>query len=242
MILILLGLLSRVSAGEAKAAVASNFIVPFQKLVNVFKAETNHDVIIISGSTGKLYALISHGAPYDLFFAADSRRPRLLEEMDKIIHGKRLAYAEGRLVFWSQESINYNEQGIPKILSETHRMVIANPELAPYGQAAKLTMTALDIWQEQSKKLIRGENVNQALHYIKSGNVRSGFVGLSQIMELNDEMRKRENLWITPENFYEPIIQEAVLLSDNPVAEQFYNFVSSMRSQKIIKEYGYKIP
>ena len=90
-----------VAADEIKIAVATNFTAAMNDLVARFEQQTEHTVLVSSGSTGNHYAQIKNGAPFEAFFSADSERPRLLEQEGNAVAGSRFLYAVGRLVLWS---------------------------------------------------------------------------------------------------------------------------------------------
>ena len=131
-------------AEETRAAVASNFLSTFRILVSGFGQTTNHQIVIISGSSGKLYAQIQHGAPFDLFFSADQHRPGLLEKEGTAIKGSRFPYALGRLTLWSPEANFIHTDGKTALTQQSFaHLAIANPKTAPYGRAAEQTLRSL---------------------------------------------------------------------------------------------------
>ena len=85
-------------------AVASNFRAAAEEIAGEFTKSSGVKVRISSGSTGALYAQIVNGAPYDVFLAADARRPQLLDEEALALSGSRTSYATGSLVLWSADS------------------------------------------------------------------------------------------------------------------------------------------
>ena len=167
-------------AGEARIAVASNFNTAIHALKPKFEDATDHTLTVSTGSTGKLYAQIRNGAPFDVFLAADSRRPRKLAEAGALARNGRFTYAEGRIALWSPDPDRV--QGPSTLAAGDFRhLAIANPETAPYGLAAKQTLTDLGHWSEFQDRLVRGENIGQAHQYVASGTPGLGFVALSQI-------------------------------------------------------------
>lgn len=235
------------SAEEIRAAVASNFATTFTSLARAFAGQSRHRVVIATGSTGKHYAQIRHGAPFDLFFAADAERPILLEQQGFAAKGSRFIYAYGRLVLWQpQHSL---AGGLPaegsaenQVLSDLKRarfryLAIANPGLAPYGKAAEETLVKLGLWERFSNKIVRGENIAQAFHFVSSGNAQMGFVARSQIINLPniDSL----HYWDVPGSYYQAIEQQAVILKNSPAATDFMAFVLSPAGTQIIREGGY---
>ncbi|UZE97369.1 molybdate ABC transporter substrate-binding protein [Alkalimarinus alittae] len=232
-----IGLNVHASAGEIRVAVASNFSDTIKALAHSFEKQTGHHVVVVVGSTGKHYAQIVHGAPYDAFFAADIERPQRLEREGYAIPSTRFTYAIGKLVLWSP-----NEDLVDESLSifqsaEFRYLAIANPKLAPYGLAAKDVLQAKGLWASLQTKMVRGENIGQTYQFVKSGNAELGFVAYTQVKNKID--RREGSVWMIPQSLYTPIEQQAVLLKSNPVARSFLSFVKSEESKIVIQRYGY---
>lgn len=229
-------------ADEIYIAAASNFTETLKQLGKQFEAQTDHKVIMAFASTGKQYAQIIHGAPFDIFFAADSKRPKLLEDQGIAIPKSRFTYAVGKLVLWSPQSDLVNADLIDKnakILGSMkfNYLSIANPKLAPYGRASQEVLEAHKQWDDLQNRLVRGENIGQAFQFIKSANAELGFIAYSQIKRPKQAIAG--SFWIPPESLYKPMNQQAVLLKDKPAVRQFLNFLKSDEAQKIIQSYGY---
>ncbi|UTW45142.1 molybdate ABC transporter substrate-binding protein [bacterium SCSIO 12696] len=223
-------------------AVASNFLAAAKALKADFEQRTEYRLKLVPGSTGKHYAQIVNGAPFDVFLAADSDRPIALEQQQKVT-GKRFTYAVGRLVLWSQDPklVSGGEVLYAKNLS---RLAIANPKLAPYGRAAQQVLNALKI-DAPNWTLLRGENINQALHFVHSGNAELGFVALSQLVALHmrhDVDTELGSYWLVPATLYDPIEQQAVPLSSNLATDVFMTYLNSPAGRDIIRRYGYQLP
>ncbi len=239
----LLGLLLLVAqsayAGSASVAVASNFLAPAQRLVQAFEKETGDSVKLSAGSTGKLYAQINAGAPFDLFFAADDKRPALLEKEGVMVAGSGYTYALGRLVL-----ISADPKGAvgPDSLKGTGKIALANPAVAPYGRGAMQVMGMLGTAAGE-ERLVKGENVSQVLHFVVTGAAPVGFVALSQIKGKGGELIGSS--WIVPHDLYDPIAQSCGLLkrgADNETAKAFLAFVKSPKGKRIVSDFGYRLP
>jgi molybdate transport system substrate-binding protein len=213
-------------------AVASNFYYASMELAELFKLESGQSITIVSGSTGKLFAQIKHGAPYDLFLAADSRRPALLES---VVGQKSFAYAYGKLVLWSSNIVLPRKWG-SSVLSQSniHYIAMANADLAPYGRAAKEVLVRSNLFDGNQDKLVFGENISQAFHFVRTGNASIGFVALSQVINY-----KKGYYLKVPSHLYTPIEQRGILLSDNDVAKSFVTFITSSKSKQMIRGFGY---
>ncbi len=229
-----------VTAEEIRVVVASNFTDALREIAGRFEMKTQHKVSVISGSTGKHYAQISNGAPFDVFFAADVKRPELLEQQGLALPGSRFTYAVGKIVLWSPDqdyidtSANVLKQG------KFNHLSIANPKLAPYGRAAQQVLKKLGLWNKLQGRMVRGENIGQAFQFVKSGNARLGFVAFSQIKKPDNAIEG--SFWQVPESLYDPIDQQAVLIKDNEAARAFLDFVRQDEALQIIRNFGYGVP
>src|SRR5690606_17187656 len=148
---------------------------PMAALVERFEAETAHRVRITTGSTGKHYAQIRNGAPFDAFFAADAERPRLLEDAGVGVPGSRFTYAIGRLALWSPRSEYVDAEGKIREDGGFRHLAIANPSLAPYGAAARDVLAAKGVLDALERKLVFGEDVGQTFGFVHSGAAELGF-------------------------------------------------------------------
>jgi molybdate transport system substrate-binding protein len=236
-----------VSAGaaeEVRVAVATNFLTTLNEIITSFKTATGHTVVVSSGSSGKLYAQIQNGAPFELFFSADVKRPQLLEEEELAVKGSRFVYAVGRLTLWSPESNLVKGDG-PTILSKGSfkHLAIANPKTAPYGLAAEQTLKKLDLWESLKDRMVQGENIGQTFQFVFSKNAQLGFVALSQV--LDPKINGSGSRWDVPASFHDSLEQEAVLLmagQNHTAAKAFLDYVKGEKSRAIIERFGYGLP
>jgi len=224
-----------VRAEQALVAVAANFLRPAEALVEAFETASDHQINLAGGSTGQHYAQIVHGAPFDVFLAADSDRPTLLEA-EGLGEG-RLVYALGRLALYSRSkapvALGFSS------LNDVRFVAIANPALAPYGRAAKEALDHAGLWDEMQDRIVQGQNVGQAFGMVASGNAEVGLVALSQALASQGDH------WKVPADYHEPIRQEAILLNrgkGNLAAEGFLNYLASDAAQAVIEEHGYDRP
>jgi molybdate transport system substrate-binding protein len=231
---------SLVHAAEVRVAVAANFIGTLDELGKAFHAGSGDTLVVSSGSTGKLYAQIRNGAPYDVLLAADVERPRRLEQEGLAVPGSRFTYARGQLVLWSREPGRVDADAQVLRSGRFRHLAIANPLTAPYGVAAMQTLEHLGLWEALAARLVRGEDIGQTFQFVQSGNAEIGFVALAQVRELNPAARG--SWWLVPAKLYEPIEQQAVLLTrarDNAAARAFLTFLCSVRAREIIQASGY---
>jgi molybdate transport system substrate-binding protein len=228
------------AADEVKVAVASNFRETLTAVTVRFEQRSGHEVTLISGSTGKHYAQIVNGAPFDAFFAADAQRPRLLEQQRRIVAGSRFTYAVGKLVLWSPQDHLVDPDGEVLRSGSFHHLAIANPELAPYGAAARQLLQALGLWESLAGKLVRGENIGQVYQFVFSGNAELGLVARAQ-MTLPGRS-SMGSAWEPPQTLYDPIEQQAVLLRDTPSGRALAAFMQDEEARALIRSYGYDVP
>jgi molybdate transport system substrate-binding protein len=230
-------------ADEIYAAVATNFHNPLKALVKEFEKRSEHKVIIISGSTGKLYAQIVHGAPFDIFLSADEIRPQLLIKEGRAISGTQYSYALGKITLWSP-SLNIISDSLKStfLTNKFSHIAIANPITAPYGMAALQTIKKIGLLNKLKPLIVYGENIGQVFHFVFSKNAELGFVALSQILDPKNKL-KGHRIDI-PSKYYDPIKQDIVVLrrgKNNKGAMDLWHFLKSRQAQEIIKQYGYEL-
>lgn len=232
---------SPVKAGEATVAVASNFLSTFKQLAHDFQKQDGHSIRTVSGSTGKLYAQIIHGAPFDVFLAADGERPRLLAHNQKAVRATQFTYARGKLVLWSADPKLISGEGASVLRRGAFRhLALANPKTAPYGKAAFTALHRLRLWTTVLPTVVQGENINQTFQFVATGNAEMGFVALSQI--LDPRLKISGSHWRVPEHLYDAIDQDAVLLThgqSNPAAQAFLLYLKSDSALNIMRSFGY---
>lgn len=239
-LLLALVLPQTLAADEIRVAVASNFRPALAAAAERFQRSSGHEVVLIPGSTGKHYAQIVNGAPFDAFFAADAERPRRLEEERRSVPGSRFTYAIGRLVLWSPDADRVDPAGDVLKSDAFRHLAIANPELAPYGAAARSVLQALGQWETLGPKLVRGENIAQTFQFVISGNAQLGFVARSQLEAPGQAFGGSS--WLPPQELYAPIEQQAVLLRETPAARSFMTFMRGEEARAIVRAYGYDSP
>ncbi len=228
-------------AAEVQVAVASNFIGPMQRIAARFEADTGHKALLASGATGKLYAQIRNGAPFDLFLAADERTPKKLEEEGATVKGSRFTYAIGKLVLWAPQAGFVDDRGEVLRDADFEHLAIASPRTAPYGAAAMEVLERLGLAEALASRLVTGENIAQTYQFVSTGNARLGFIALSQVMV--DGKLGAGSLWHVPAELYAPIRQDAVVLgrgSDNPAARALADYLRGSVATEIIRAYGYE--
>jgi len=220
-----------------RVAVAANFTEPAAQLARAFeKQHPGAKVELSSGSSGKLFAQIANGAPFDVFLSADADRPKKLEKQGLAVVGSRKLYALGRLVLVGSGLKSSDGESVLR-QGEFKHLSIANPATAPYGLAAQQVLVKLGLWEKLQPRIVRGESITQAHQFVTSGSAELGFVALSQL--LADKAPR----WDVPPSLHEPIRQEAVLLNhgaDHPLADDFATFLEGAFAKTTIVAAGYQ--
>jgi molybdate transport system substrate-binding protein len=229
-------------AGEVQVAVAANFTAPMQQIASAFARDTGHKAVLAFGATGKFYAQIANGAPFEVLLAADDETPARLEKDGLTVPGSRFTYATGRLVLWSAKAGFVDAQG--KVLQGTGfaHLAIANPKTAPYGAAAVEVLHKLNLYERLQPKIVQGENIAQAYQFASTGNAELGFLALSQVTR--DGKFTSGSGWIVPASLHSPIRQDAVILlkgSANPAAKALADYLKSDKARTIIRSFGYQL-
>jgi molybdate transport system substrate-binding protein len=229
-------------AGEVQVAVAANFAGPMEKLAAQFQKDTGHKAVVASGATGKFYAQIRNGAPFEVLLSADDETPARLEAEGQVVAKSRFTYAVGRLVLWSAKA-NYVDAGgaVLKTGDFTH-LAIANPKTAPYGAAAVAVIDKLGLTARLQPRLVQGENIAQAFQFASTGNAELGFVAQAQVWR--DGKFTAGSGWIVPATMHAPIRQDAALLTrgaKNPAAQALLDYLRSDKAKALIRAYGYEV-
>lgn len=234
-------------ADQALIAVASNFSGTAAELAADFHKTTGHTIVITAGSSGKLYAQLSNGAPFAAFLSADVERAQKLEQDGLVVPGSRFTYAVGRLALWSASPRNAGKScGAELRLGHFDKLALANPLTAPYGAAAIEVLKAMGIDPDKlAGRLVQGENIAQTLQFVESGSADLGFVALSQVLPGSNAARVGTCLWEIPMQQHQPIEQQAVLMkkfAGNAAASGFLAYLASPRALKTIEAHGYALP
>ena len=221
-------------------AVASNFGAAAREIAAQFAQRSGYEVRITTASTGKLYAQIVNGAPFDLLLAADAERPLRLETAGAGVPGTRYTYALGGLVLWSRQAEDCHsalQRDVGGLIA------IANPDTAPYGAAARSFLRQSGLWGEVQGRLVIGENIAQTLQFAASGNAELGFIARSQLQA--PSLPPSTCSWPVPGEMHDPIDQQAILLQRGAASEgarAFFEFLRSDAGRAIILRHGYALP
>ena len=228
-------------AGSVQVAVAANFTAPMKQIAADFEKDTGHKAVLTFGATGKFYAQITHGAPFEVFLAADGETPARLEKEGAAVNRSRFTYATGRLVLWSAQPGLVDAQGEVLKKGGFKKIAIAAPKLAPYGAAAVEVISKLGLQAALELKLVQGESIGQAFSFVSTGNAELGFVALSQVYE--GGRITSGSAWVVPANLHSPLRQDAVLLAkgkDSKAATQLMAYLKTDKAKAVIRSFGYE--
>ena len=239
-----LSLLFSVSAhaAEVSVAVAANFTAPMKAIAAEFALDTGHVAKPAFGATGKFYAQIKNGAPFQMLLSADDETPAKLAMEGYADPASRFTYAIGTLVLWSAQPGFVDAKAEVLKRGQFNKLALANPKLAPYGKAAIEVLTGMGLLDTLAPKFVQGENIAQTWQFASTGNAELGFVALSQVMK--DGKIGSGSGWIVPAKLHTPIRQDAVILAagkGNPAAEALMKYLKSDKAKTIIKAYGYDL-
>ena len=227
-------------AETALVAVAANFSDAAKKIETVFEADGGYQIDLTIGATGKLYAQIKQGAPFDAMLSADQKTPMKMQDEGLAVTGTAFTYAVGKLALYSTDPKMLDGRDGTKILAEGlfRHLAIANPELAPYGAAADAFLKNLSLKTRVEARIVTGENIGQAFTMVQSGAAELGLVAYSQVLKEG----KDGSSWLVPQSLYPPIKQDAVLLKHgeaNQAAIAFLAFLKTDEALAIMKSHGY---
>ncbi len=227
-------------ADEVQVAVAANFTAPMRKIAADFEKDSGHKIQLEFGSTGKFYAQIKNGAPFDVLLAADDQTPTRLVREGSAVAGSQITYAIGKLVLWSAQPGRVDDQGAVLKQAAVSHVAYCNPKLAPYGAAAVAAMKSLGVFDVLRPKLVEAEDIAQAYQFVVSGNAEIGFVALSQVFK--DGRIAGGSAWVLPAQLYAPIRQDAVVLEhgkNDAAAAELVKYLKSDKAEAVIRSYGY---
>ena len=233
--------LGLVHAGVVSVAVAANFSAPMQKIATVFGQDTGHKAVLSFGSTGKFYAQIKNGAPFQVLLAADDETPSRLGTEGQALAGTQFTYAVGRLVLWSKQPGLVDDTGEVLRTGRFERLAMADPKLAPYGAAAVESLTRLGLLPSLQARLVQGDSIAQAYQFVATGNAALGFVALSQVT--SGGRLSEGSAWVVPAHLHAPLRQDAIVLAmgrDNPAAAAFMVYLKGDKARAIIRSFGYE--
>jgi molybdate transport system substrate-binding protein len=219
---------------------ASDLAFAFDEIIPRFERAAGVKVTLVLGSTGNLARQIEHGAPADVFFAADESFVDRLVVGGTLIGDSRALYAQGRLALATARTAGPKLTDLRQLReARIRRVAIANPVHAPYGRAAREALTASGLWDAVQPKLVYGENIRQTLQYVQTGAVEAGVVARS-IADVP------EIAWVPVDpTLHRPLNQTVAVVRRSPRPElglSFVQFVNGSQGRAIMKRYGFRLP
>lgn len=229
-------------ADDVSVAVAANFTGPMQVIAVLFERDTGHKASLAFGATGKFYAQITNGAPFEVLLSADDETPARLVKEGHAVAGTPFTYAIGKLVLWSADPKLVDAKGEVLKKGGFKHLALANPKTAPYGAAGLQVMSKLGVAEAIKPLIVQGENISQTHQFISTGAAELGFVAYSQVIK-NGAIGSGSG-WVVPGNLHDPIRQDAVILTkgkNKPAASALLNYLKGEKAQAVIKSFGYEL-
>jgi molybdate transport system substrate-binding protein len=243
--LLLTASVSVATAQELRIAAAADLQFALKDLGAQYENQSGSKLSISFGSSGNFFAQIQNGAPFDVFFSADSDYPRKLQAAGLIEPASFTIYAQGRIVLWAPpgSSFDFAKKGLATLLDERiQKVAIANPEHAPYGRAAAAALKNSGWYETLKPKLVFGENISQTAQFVQSGNAQAGIVALS--LALSPAMKDGQR-WEIPADLYPPLEQAVVILkssANKAAAHAFLRYLRTSDAQRTLARYGFSEP
>jgi len=230
------------AAQSITVAAAADLQSAMQEVAERFHKETGKDVKLIYGSSGNFFQQIQNGAPFDMFFSANLDYPKKLEAAGLSEPGSYYEYAKGKIVLWVPKDSTLDlSSGLQALLNPSiKKIAIANPQHAPYGQAAVAAMQKADIYDKVKDKLVLGENISQTASFVVSGSADAGIVALS--LALSPNMKDKGRYAEIPATQYPPIEQACIILNSSKnkeTAKQFLSLIKTAEITETLRRYGF---
>jgi molybdate transport system substrate-binding protein len=242
---LLVSIISQVCvAQEITVAAAADLQFAMQDVAARFQKETGKTVKLTYGSSGNFFQQIQNGAPFDMFFSANLDYAKKLESAGLTVPGSYYEYAKGKIVIWVRNDSKLGlSSGMQVLLDPSvKKIAVANPEHAPYGQAAVAAMQNDKIYERLKDKFVLGENISQTASFVVAGAADVGIVALS--LALSPNMKDKGRYVEIPAVEYPPIEQACVILlssKNKETARQFLSFVKTAAIGDVLRSYGFDV-
>jgi molybdate transport system substrate-binding protein len=232
-------------AQEITVAAAADLQFAMQDIAARFQKETGKAVKLIYGSSGNFFQQIPNGAPFDMFFSANLDYAKRLETAGLTDPGSYYQYARGKIVIWAPKESKIDLSSGMQVLRNpsVQKIAIANPQHAPYGQAAVAAMQKEDVYEKVKDKFVLGENIAETASLVVSGSADVGIVALS--LALSPNMKDKGRYVEVPSGEYPPIEQACVILvssKNKETAKQFLSFIKTAAAADTLRKYGFDVP
>jgi molybdate transport system substrate-binding protein len=232
-------------AATTLITVASDFTKPMTEIAAEFEKATGHTAKLSFGSSGKAFAQIQSGGPFEVYLSASEKYPLELEKSGHVVAGSRFVYAIGKLVLWSAKPGYVDDKGEILKTGNFKHIALADPAHAPYGVVAEEVMKSLGVLDKLRPLFVMGENISQTFQFVSTGNAELGFIAFAQVIDINTGKIGSGSGWMIPDNLHGPFNQTAVLLkkgAENPAALALVDFLKSPPALAIIEKYGFGLP
>lgn len=242
--LLVVGICELCSAQSITVAAAADLQFAMQDIAAQFHKQSGKEVKLTYGSSGNFFQQLQNGAPFDMFFSANLDYPKKLEFAGLTEPGTNYEYAKGRIVIWAPKGSKLDlSSGLKVLLNPSIRKIaIANPQHAPYGQAAVAAMQKEGIYDRVKDKFVLGENISQTASFVVSGSADVGIVALS--LALSPSLNDSGQYFEIPSADYPAIQQACVILRSSKnidTAKQFLSFMKTASAADTLKKYGFDI-
>jgi molybdate transport system substrate-binding protein len=234
------------SGNELLIAAAADLNPALNEIAQQFQKSTGVQVKVSFGASGALTQQIQNGAPFDVFFSADTDYPRQLIAQGQADAASLYQYSLGKLVLWVPASspLDVEHKGMEVLLDPSAKKIaIANPQHAPYGRAAVAALKHGGLYDRLSDRLVLGENVSQAAQFAESGNAQAGFVALAHAM--SPAIKNMGKFWVVPEDYYPPLEQGVVTIARSQhkkEAAEFLDYLKTKEASDVLRKYGFTLP
>lgn len=222
---------------QLTVAAASDLTAAFEEIGRDFQARDKIKPVFVFGSTGLLTRQIENGAPFDVFAAANESYIDQLQQKGLTVEGTKTIYGRGRITMWTMAESTFKLEKIEDLANpDVHRVAIANPDHAPYGQAAREALETAGIWQSVQPKLVYGDNIRQALQFAETGNVEVAIVAVSL------SAQNKGRCVLIPETLHKPLLQAMAVIkgtTNEDAARSFTDFVTGSKGREILAKYGF---
>jgi len=236
---------STILAEQVLVAVASDFTKPMTEIAEAFEKATGHSTKLSFGSSGKFFAQIENGAPFDVYLSASEKYPLALEKSGFAVADTRFIFAIGKLVLWSKRDNYVDAQGLILAKGDFRHLAVADPSHAPYGVVAVEVLKNLGLLDKLQPLFVEGENIAQTFQFVSTGNAELGFIALAQVIDIKTGKIGSGSGWIVPDTLHSPFHQVAVLLKTgekNSAAHALLDYLKSPPALAIIGKYGFGLP
>lgn len=238
-------IMEHMAVAQMSIAAAGDLQFFMSNVAQRFQAETGKQVRVTYGSSGNFFQQLENGAPFDLFFSANLDYARKLLDEGFAEPGSLYEYAQGKLVIWVPNSSWLDLRRGLQLLADpsVRKIAIANPQHAPYGQAAVAAMKSRGLYQNVQSKLILGENVSQTFSFVAAGAAEVGLVALA--LTVSPNVKEKGRFAEVPSDSYPQIRQACVILKSSQnkeTARQFLAFIKTPAIAHLLREYGFDVP